>query len=162
MDANCQHGGKIVRVIAIDSTQTQLPTLFKNVFQQLQAADIVTRDLTAALLEREDNLPTGVATKPLGKKIPNLALPHLIDPAVKEPVLVVIRPAQPLFFANMLAPAKQIRVELILLLLDSSPARQAETLSRLLDWLVKTPGPQLRNYLEHPDAAETTALAKQL
>lgn len=162
MDANCLHGGKIVRVIALTSAQTQLPALFKEVFQHLQAAKIVDRDLTAPLLEQEDALPTGVVTKPLGKRIPNLALPHLADSAVKEPVLVMIEPSQPLFFANMLSPAKQVEAKLILLLLDSSPARQAETLSHLLAWLAKTPGPQLREVLQKPDAAETAELAQQL
>lgn len=151
-----------MKTIALTSDQIQLPALFKEVFHHLQAAGLVKHDLTAALLEREDVLPTGVVTKPLGKRIPNLALPHLTDPAVKEPVLVIIETKQPLFFANMLAPAKQVKVNLILLLLDYSPARQAKTLSQLLAWLAKTPGPQLRSILQAPQAAAALALAKQL
>lgn len=160
MEEICAAGGKAVKTIVLTSRQSQLPALFAEVFKQLQAQRLVDHDLSRPLLEQEDNLPTGVATKPLGKHLPNFAFPHLASPAVKEPVLVLIRTAEPLFFANMLTPSRQVSVKIIWLLLDSSPARQARALSDLLDWLARTPGPQLRAVLAEP-AAEAAAYFSQ-
>jgi mannitol/fructose-specific phosphotransferase system IIA component (Ntr-type) len=124
--------------------------LFEEIFAELNHLGYVKGDFAQELIAREKSAPTGIATRPLGRRLPNIAVPHLQNVAFYRDLLVPIR-CDHVLFHNMLTPKQQIPVDFVFLLLtDSAPAR-TKLLARVVSLLKAVPTDELRTFLKSTD-----------
>lgn len=89
----------------------------------------VTEEYRAALLDREDEFPTGIYVPPLDYGV---AIPHADAEYASEQAVVVGLPETPVEFGNMEDPADTVAAELVLLLVVSDTDGYSEFLSNLV------------------------------
>jgi len=91
--------------------------------------DYVSDDYREALLEREQDFPTGIYIPPLDYGV---AIPHADAELVDEQAMVIGLPESPVKFANMENPDEIVDVELVLLLAVADTDGYSEFLSKLV------------------------------
>ena len=98
--------------------------------QRLINEDLVNRDFLEAILERENEYPTGV---PIGEIA--AAIPHTDAVHVKRSAMVVSILKDPVYFANMANPDQKLPVQIVFMLAMKEPAFQVSWLKKLLKFL---------------------------
>lgn len=135
--------------IFVSSAKTQ-DALFEEVLAKLNHLGYVKGDFAQAILIREKMAPTGISTRPLARRLSNIAVPHLQNASFYRDLLVPIRCAQ-IPFGNMLTPKQQIPVDLVFLLLTNSAPARTKLLARVMAVFKAVPVDELRTFLKSKD-----------
>jgi PTS system galactitol-specific IIA component len=98
--------------------------------QRLINDELVKNDFIEAILERENEYPTGV---PIGDIA--AAIPHTDAIHVKKSAMVVSILENPVYFGNMANPDQNLPVQIVFMLAMKEPAYQVSWLKKLLKFL---------------------------
>lgn len=121
--------------------------ILKKIYDQLVQQGYVKENFLEHIIEREHNFPTGLNLNTLGDDLPNIAVPHTEGAFVNTSLIVPAALKKPVIFHNMIKPQEEIEVKFLFMLLDDHPDGQAQLLSKVMDFLAKTPADELRNFL---------------
>lgn len=133
------------------SSETNQDELLKNIYDQLLDSGYVKGNFLSHIIEREHRYPTGLSTKTLGTDLPNIAIPHTEGQFVNQRLIVPVALENPVIFHNMIQPDEKLEVKFLFMLLETNPDGQAKLLSQVMDFLAKTPEPELKNFLSFTD-----------
>ena len=103
------------------SSETDQALLLKEIYDKLLEHGYVKGDFLAKIIQREEQFPTGLSMKTLGKDLVN-----------------------PVEFGNMVNPKEKLSVKFLFMLLENNPDGQAKLLSQVMDFLADTPEKQLK------------------
>ncbi|MBF0714017.1 PTS sugar transporter subunit IIA [Gemella sp. GH3] len=114
--------------IYIDVEGENFSEVLKNVTEDLERKGYINNEFFSKVLEREKEFPTGL-------EFPehNIAIPHTDPVYVKESGIVVIKPKKSVVFRDMGTNAKDLNVDIILLLLISHNEEQVKVLSSIIN-----------------------------
>lgn len=135
--------------------------ILKNIYDQLLKNGYVKGDFLEHIIEREHKFPTGLNLSTLGDNLPNIAVPHTEGEFVNISLIVPVALKNPVIFHNMIKPGEELEVSFLFMLLDDHPDGQAQLLSRVMDFLAKTPADQLRNFLNYKNPEAIYQFLKQ-
>ncbi|MEW6048874.1 MAG: PTS sugar transporter subunit IIA [Bacillota bacterium] len=91
---------------------------------ELECRGVVSKEYVSALLQREEQFPTGLPTEPVG-----VAIPHADAQFVRSPAIAVAKLRRPVLFRRMDLPSTEVAVSLVVML----AIHQAEWQVRLLE-----------------------------
>lgn len=108
--------------------------LFRSIGNQLLAKKLVNPGYIEAIIEREQNFPTGLDLSVIRSDSPNVAIPHTEVEYCNWKGIVVVRLEQPIMFCSMIAPDKKILVSDAFFILNNEKNSQTNLLSYLMDF----------------------------
>lgn len=123
---------KIIKeeLILTDFKAKNRKELFLKVSEFLEKENIVKDSFYNALLEREEQFPTGLNTQPY-----NLAIPHTDSKHVNKSRVVIVKLTNPVNFKQMDNPDKNLNVEIVFFLLIHEKENQTRFLSKIISSL---------------------------
>lgn len=95
--------------------------------KNLRMKGYVKESYEEALLEREENYPTGLDTEKI-----KVAIPHTDAVHVEKPAIAVMTLKEPIMFQNMADPSESLPVKLIFMLAVKDPKEQVPLLTKLM------------------------------
>lgn len=101
--------------------------VLKNVAFDLEKKGFVKDSFFNAVIERENNFPTGLEFPSY-----SIAIPHTDSEHVNDNSIVVIKPENTIIFKDMGTNSKNLEVNVILLLLVSKNDEQVKVLSNII------------------------------
>ncbi|WP_251716565.1 PTS sugar transporter subunit IIA [Lactobacillus agrestimuris] len=126
------------------SSETDQALLLKEIYDKLLEHGYVKGDFLAKIIQREEQFPTGLSMKTLGKDLPNIAIPHTEGKFVNARLIVPVALVNSVEFGNMVNPKEKLSVKFLFMLLENNPDGQAKLLSQVMDFLADTPEKQLK------------------
>lgn len=119
-------------LIFIDQPFKDSNELFQQMGALLKEKGYVTEDYTKAIIEREENYPTGLQ----GGNVA-VAIPHVDSKYIKKAGIVFVRPSKTIKFKEMCTNC-ELNVDIIFLLLIKDKANQVTVLSSLMSKFADT------------------------
>ena len=113
-------------LIFIDQPFKDSGELFHHMGALLMEKGYVKEDYTKAVIEREENFPTGLQAGSVA-----VAIPHVDSKYIKKAGIAFVRPSKPIEFKEM-CTNRELSVDIIFLLLVKDKAKQVTTLSALM------------------------------
>ncbi len=120
-------------LIVMNSAATNREEALVELAEKLRANHYVGPSFTQAVLNREEEFPTGLPTSPVGVAIPHTDIEHVISPAIAVSIL-----ANPVQFKEMGNPDNQVDVRIIFMLAVNTPHMQLDLLKRLISRISDT------------------------
>ena len=106
----------------------------------------VTEGFHDAIIQREENFPTGLPTGEINVAIPHTDIVHNLTENV-----VVVRLDQPVTFHNMIAPDKEVQVSLLFFIINNSSSSQTNILAQLMDFFTSNGNLEALSKLDSED-----------
>lgn len=122
--------------------------VLKNVYQGLLKDGYVKGGFFEHIYQRENTYPTGLNLAAISAALPSIAVAHTEGQFVKKSLIVPVKLKNPVEFGNMVNPAQDISVKFIFMLLETSPNGQAKLLSKVMEFLAKTPVDKLMKFFQ--------------
>ncbi len=114
-------------LILVNAKATFKEEILNNLSKLLYKYGYVKESFNQALLEREGSYPTGLQASVAGVAIPHTDAKHVIKPA-----LAIATLNTPVLFKAMDDPAKEIPVELVIVMAIKEPELQLQALQRIM------------------------------
>jgi galactose PTS system EIIA component len=120
-------------LIFIENVQEK-SEIFTLVGKRLHERGVVKEKFTKSIIERENNYPTGLDLSPVGKGLPNVAIPHTEPEFCLRKCIVLVKLLKPILFQNMIAPDKVIDVKYLFFIINNQKGNQTNILSELMSF----------------------------
>ncbi|WP_255259602.1 PTS sugar transporter subunit IIA [Lentibacillus sp. CBA3610] len=137
-------------LIFMEDAQDQ-EDIFNRIGKILHEKGIVNGDFTDALIEREQNHPTGLDLKPVANDIPNAAIPHTETEYCHSKHIVFVKLSKPVLFKNMIAPDQEMEVKYLFFIINNEKGSQTNVLSELMGFLTVADNVKTLETLESKD-----------
>lgn len=121
-------------LIFFEDIKTQ-KDLFRSVGEKLLKKKLVRPGYIEAIIDRENQFPTGLDLSVVYPGSLNVAIPHTETEFCNWKGIAVARLSEPIDFHNMIAPQKSIPVKFAFFILNNEKNSQTNLLSYLMDLL---------------------------
>lgn len=117
--------------------------IFRDVSQKLFDLDYVKSGFVDNLIERQVSYPTGILTRPLSRKMYNIATPYAEPKYVKQNLIVPIGLTNTVQFKNVVNQKESLDIRFIFLILNNNETVHGELLGKIMDFLAKRDAEEL-------------------
>lgn len=114
-------------LIFVNKNEKSRDTLLQTLSTRLEEYEYVKEDYYDAIIERENNFPTGLVTKSV-----NVAIPHADAEYVNKSAISIALLADPVEFKRMDESSKDVGVEIVFMLAIKEKENQAELIKNLI------------------------------
>lgn len=121
-------------LVFIENAKTQ-QEIFTTIGQRLQGKGIVNEGFINAIMEREENYPTGLDLSPVSDEISSVAIPHTEVEYCNSKHVVVVKLNHSIMFNNMISPDQQIPVNHLFFIINNDAKNQTNVLSGLMAFM---------------------------
>lgn len=121
-------------LIFVENAQTQ-EEIFMTIGKRLVEKGIVKEGFTQAIMEREENYPTGLDLSPVSDEIPNAAIPHTEAEYCNSKNVAFVKLENTIQFKNMIAPDNEIPVKYLFVIINNDASHQTNVLSGLMAFM---------------------------
>lgn len=109
--------------------------VLEEVGNYLQEKNLVKDTFVSAIIEREQEFPTGIDLAPVGENLPNVAIPHTDTEHCKTKAIVFVKLEEAISFNNMIKPDEQLEVNYLFLIVNDQKTNQTNVLSELMGFM---------------------------
>lgn len=121
-------------LVFIENAKTQ-EEIFTTIGKRLLDRGIVNEGFTKAIMEREENYPTGLDLSPVSDEIPSAAIPHTEVEYCNSKHVVFVKLNNEIKFKNMISPDNEILVKYLFMIINNDADNQTNVLSGLMSFM---------------------------